>query len=254
MVTQHYISSLMDKNQKRYASINHPTIAAVVHEMYRFTNEEDARACLEMLRQHFIPSKQQIPNASHPSLHLWIKGYAVSEDDKAQGGIGHFAVITYREMTGKWQLYATKLDTPIKLHPQRAQVKRDNPNWGHPVMRAIRKGKVYPTMEAAQAELNLLHEQFPRVSIPNPGKLYIMIYCADRLAKERMVKHVLKIELNQDAKYLIECKENIPKIKRSEGKSPKTPPPIAPGPEPVAPQGMFTAKVALRRARKGKKG
>jgi hypothetical protein len=211
--------------------------------MYRFGSESEARQQLEILKRHFIPSRQQIINDDSPSLHLWIKGYEVTEEDNAQGIIGHFAVISYRQVEGSYTLHAIRIPTDAKLHPQRGQVARDNPNWGHPVMRAIRKGKTYPSVESAQEELGLLHRQFPKVSIPNPGKLYIMIYCSSRPAKQRMVKHVLEIKPLEDGNYLIYCKENKPKNKVKPPKRTDAATPAA---------GYFTAKVKLSRRRRQK--
>jgi hypothetical protein len=228
--------------RKRYATANNPSIAAVLNELFRFPEKQDAELQLAQLAQHFIHSRQQIRNEDHPSIHLWIKGYAVSDEDAKQGVIGHFAVVSYKQIEGRYTLYATKVPTEAKLHPQRAQIGRDNPNWGHPVLRAVRKKKNYATLEEAEAELALLHAQFPRVSIPNPNKLYIMIYCANRPAKERMVKQVLEIKVAQEGGYYIECKENI---RTSSSKTAK------PQPEGVPPpHGYFTAKVALKRRRK----
>jgi hypothetical protein len=243
----------MGEKSKRYASVNNPTINAVVHELYCLPSEALAREKLEQIRSHFIISAKQLNNAT-PSVHLWIKAYDVKPEQEEQGVIGNFALLSYKKVdaaSDKWLLYATRLDTPAQSHPQRAQVMRDNPNWGHPVMRSIRKVKKYTTLEEAQSELNLLHAQFPRVSIPNMGKLFIMIYCADRPAKSRMVKHILKIKLQPDATYIIECKENLPKEMRPKSnKKPKMP--AANVKEPVEPKGFFTASVALRRHVKGK--
>jgi len=234
------MSAKKPSKKMRYATIDNPTIQAVVHALYRFESRAEALAQLEALERHFIVSRKQLAGGQ-PSLHLWIKGYGLAEGDGARGVIGHFAVIGCKQQEGRWTLYATKLETPAETHPQRAQVKRDNPNWGHPVLRAVRKNKAYPSPEAAQSELDVLHRAFPRVSIPNPGKLYIMIYCASRPAKQRMVKHVLEIKALPDGGYTIDCKENthrpaLPKPSRE-----------------AAPQGYFTAKVALRRSRRPKK-
>ena len=238
----------MSDKQKRYASITNPTMNAVVNRLFRLPSEEEARERLELIRSHFILSTKQLPERTHPCVHLWIKGYEVTPQEQEKGVIGNFALISYQKNDGKWVLSATKLETPAELHPQRAQIMRDNPNWGHPVLRSVRKGKHYDTLEDAQSELNLLHEHFPKVTIPNMGKLYIMIYCSDRPAKQRMVKHILEIKLQPDASYLIECKENMPKTDRpikkrittqQQGESP-------------SPQGYFSAKVTLGRHKKGK--
>src|SRR5437868_6812896 len=111
---------------KRYANINNPTIQAVVHELYRFGSAREALERLETLRRNFIIAKKQIDNPAHPSVILWIRGYAATDADKAKGVIGHFAVVSYKETAGKFSLSAIKMEAPAREHPQRAQVKRDN--------------------------------------------------------------------------------------------------------------------------------
>lgn len=235
----------MTAKPKRYATIHNPTIQAILSEMYRYASVSDALQQLHVLRRHYIVAKKQIENTAHPSLILWVKGYALTDAEREEGMMGHYAVISFKPVEGKTTLFATKMDVPLRDHPQRALIMRNNPNWGHPVLRALRKGKTYGTPEEAQADLSLLHEHYPSVSIPNPGKLYIMIYCSSRTARERMVKHTLEIVYDEEKEgYRIDCKENIAK-KALPGKPVKKPA------EP--PQGAFTAKVALSRQRRGKK-
>lgn len=232
---------------KRYAHIDNPSIAAIVHEMYRLDTAQEAAFKIVELTQHFIAGKKQIRNEEHPSLILWIKGYALSDAEKKAGYLGHYAVIAPKKIGPRHTIAATKMDAPLKDHPQRAQQRRENPNWGHPVLRSARKGKLYGSVEAAQAELDLLHEHFPGVSIPNPGKLYIMIYCSDRPARERLVKHVLTLKHNEAQNgYYIEIQENSFKPRRL---------PVRPAVAPAQPpQGKFTAKVAMTRKKKRPSG
>jgi hypothetical protein len=233
------------KNTKNYATMQSPVIQAIANEMYRLESAMEAGFRVVRLSQQYIVAKKQIPNKDYPSVILWIKGFALREQDAKQGVIGHFALITYKKIGERYTLFATKMDVPAKEHPQRALVIRGNPNWSHPVLRAVRKGKRYPTAEAAQAELALLHEHYPNVTIPTPGALYMMIYCADRPARERMVKHILTIHPDEaKGGYAIDIKEN-PRKSRPALRH-ETPPA-------GAPKGKFTAKVAFTRARKGKK-
>jgi hypothetical protein len=235
---------------KRYATANNPTIQAVLSGMYRFASPQEAADQLQTLQRHFIVAKKQINNPEHPSLILWIKVFGLEAGDEKYGVLGHFAVVTYQKNDGRYALVANKMAVDYREHPQRAQVSRNNPNWGHPILRAVRKGKTYASIEAAQAELTTLHETFPKVSIPNPAKLFIMIYCSDRPAKERMVKHVLEIETNPQGQYVISCRENAHKPKAKTKGAATTAPASE---ETAAPQGSFTAKIALARTKKGKK-
>lgn len=221
-------------SKPRYATAKNPTLQAVLGGHFRLADEAQAREKLALIAKNFTHSRHQI-EGKQPSLHLWIKGFGLEEGDATLGVISHFAIIGYRKEQDYYTLHATKIPTPAGEHPQRAQVKRDNPNWGHPVLRAIRKGKIYPNSAAAQAELELLHREFPKVSIPNGPKLYLMIYCAGRKPKERLVKHILEIA-PQGEGCIISAKENLPK------------PRVKAEPKPV--QGYFTAKVAAKRRKR----
>lgn len=153
----------------RYATIHNPTLQAVAHQLFRFNSAGEAAAQIDAIRNHFIIAKKQIANPAHPSVILWIKGFEVTEEDRGQGIIGHFAVITCKASGNRFTLHAAKMDTDAREHPQRGQVMRDNPNWGHPVLRSARKGKRYATVEAAQAELTLLHEHTPKSRSRRPA-------------------------------------------------------------------------------------
>lgn len=200
---------------KHYAAITNPTIQAVVSELFRFNTEAEAQHELKVLKRLFVISRKQIDKSRTPSVHLWIKGYGLEGDDEEKGILGHFAIISYRKKDNKYVLFATKLHAEARDHPQRHTPKRENPNFGHPIIRAAKKGKVYPTFEEAQAELNVLHELFPRISLPNPGKLYIMIYCGDRSAKERLVKHIIEIKPTDDGLFQLNLRQNAykPRLK-----------------------------------------
>jgi hypothetical protein len=234
---------------KHYATLNNPTIQAVTHALFRFPTAEDAIHQMENLQRHFIIAKKQIKNAAHPSLILWIKGYALTPEDEPKGVIGHYAIVSYKEVDGKFTLFATKMEGDHREHPQRKLVMRDQPpNWGHPVLRHAMKGRTYTTGEEAQAQLALLHEHYPNLSIPTPGKLYIMIYCSRRPATQRMVKHIVEIKVNDEGRYRLDIKENIPKKK-----APVTTVSAPAASEPPHPQGVHTAKVMLRRQTKARK-
>jgi hypothetical protein len=91
----------MGEKSKRYASVNNPTINAVVHALYCLPTQELAREKLELIREHFILSAKQLPSQAYPSVHLWIKGFGLQEEDEAKGVIGHFALISYKKSEDK---------------------------------------------------------------------------------------------------------------------------------------------------------
>lgn len=232
----------------RYADSKNPTIQAILSEMYRFASPADAQKQLDMLRGEFICASRQPVDTENPSLLLWIRGFGLSKDDGAHGVVGHFAQVSIHPIDSAFTLSASHVPVDYRQHPVRGQVDRGNPNWGHPILRAIRKDKRYGAIEDAQKELAALHQAFPKVSIPNPGKLYIMIYCPNRPPKQRLVKHILEIEATSDGQFHITCRENTHKPSAK----PKTPA-ITKGRETAVSteaQGRFTAKITAARLKK----
>ena len=163
---------------RKYATLRHPTIEAVVGGHYRYKEKAHAIARLNSIRDHFILSKEQPASTSaNPVIVLWIKGYAVTEAEAQEGYTGHFAQMQLaKRKDGTFTLSATKLTKPLTNHPQKKRPAAKHPNWGHPIMRAVKRGKLYTTLEAAQEELDRLHLEFPEVTIPGNGKLYLIIY------------------------------------------------------------------------------
>lgn len=225
----------------RYAYLKHPVISAIVHEMYRFNSVQEAAEQLAQVAKQFVIPKKQ-PAQTEPSLTLWIRGYGLTGGDAKQGVVGHFASIGIKEIDGRFALFAAKLDVPARQHPQRAQVRRASPNWGHPVLRAVRKEKTFASRDEALAALAQLHQDFPTVSTPTPDAVHILIYCADRPANMRMVKFKLSVKFNEDAgNFTLVCKERARKPRL-----------VLPHQKVAAvSRGKFTAKVAqLRRKKK----
>ncbi len=165
-------------NRPKYATIKNPTIEAIIGEHFRFSSPEQAQARLDALREVFIVSK--LPDDVDPNpleLKLWIRGYGLSAESREQGYIGNYARFEVKRADkGKWTIAPVLLNVDKRYHPQRRQTPKRHPNWGHPIMRDIQKGRVHKTIESAQNELRRLHEAFPEVSIPLTNKMYIMVY------------------------------------------------------------------------------
>lgn len=232
---------------RRYATAMHPTIGAVLAGTYRFASEEQARQQLQIFRDHFVLSRHQNEEAGDNGIILWIKGYSVTAEEKKGGYTGNYALIgIVRTPEGKFTLTATKLESELKYHPQRQRPKHKHPNWGHPILRSVKKKRVYPAVEAAQAELQLLHEEYPEVTIPLTNKLYLIIY--SRQQNPPAQKYVLEIKVGEDGGFVIDAYPN-------EYKSGKDAPAAAANgiqspAEAPQPEGYFTSMVALKRSRK----
>ncbi len=240
----------MSSKTRKYATANHPTIEALVHALYRYPTMEKARERFEHLTQHFVLSKEQPEStAENPAAHLWIKGFAVTEDETAKGFTGHFAEIRIATTDkGLFTLTATRVEKPIGSHPQKKRLTSKHPNWGHPVMRAVKKKKRYETIEEANAELELLHSEFPDVSIPGVNKLYIIIYEKREGIARPTHKIALELKTHTDGGFIIDHRDNekpakpkskLPPGEQGEGTS-----------ESPSQQGYFTSMVSLRKSKK----
>lgn len=199
----------MSDAERKYATVQHPTIEALVHGLYKYVARKDAVSRLENIRGNFVMSKDTPPSTKEePVAVFWIRGYGVTEADLKNGFTGHFCRMEITTNSkGQFTLAASKVEVPLAKHPQKKRAQSTHPNWGHPVMRAIKKGKVYPTLEAAAAELELLHLEYPEVSIPGVNKLYLIIYEKREGVKQPTRKVALELSA-KDAGFTILCKDN----------------------------------------------
>lgn len=209
----------MSDNERKYATIQHPTIEALVHGLYKYINRKDALSRLENIRSNFVMSKDAPASTKdNPVAVFWIKGYGLTEAELQQNFTGHFCRMEIATNSkGQFTLAASKVDVALSKHPQKKRPQSTHPNWGHPVMRSIKKGKIYPTLDAAAAELELLHLEYPEVSIPGVNKLYLIIYEKREGIKQPTRKVALEL-VAKDTGFTILCTDN-----EKAAKLPKTP-------------------------------
>jgi len=232
----------------RFASLDQPVIEAATQGLFRCSTLEQASEWLERITQQFIISKQQPEerDESTPSIVLWIKNYERTPDEESQGFLGNYALMQCTPTDdGKYTIMAEKLETELKYHPQRKRQIHRHPNWGHPILRKIKKGRVYPSAEDVQADLQKLHEEYPDTTIPCTQKLYLMIYGKAEPGKSPVRKYVFNTKVHEDGGYCVEYEENMY----------TTPAPTAADKADVSadvPSGYFTSMVELRRTKKKK--
>jgi hypothetical protein len=240
-----------DSNKPKYATIKNPTIEAILGEHFRFANAEQAQTRLDSLRDAFIVSKLPADmDATPQELKLWIRGFGLSAESREAGYIGNYARFEVKKADkGKWTIAAVLISVDKKYHPQRRQTPKRHPNWGHPIMRDIQKGRVHKTVESAQSELTRLHEAFPEVSIPLTNKMYIMAYQKVENEGEAPIrKWVLEIKALDKGGFKIEAtpntykSDNRPKTEFSQK-------PSAPKAQGEA-VGRFTSQVLLKKSKK----
>lgn len=233
---------------RKYATIKHPTIEALVNERYRYKEKKQAVARFKTIAEYFVLSKEQPQSTKDfPVTVFWIKGFAVDEADTTAGYVGHFARMEIKTLeSGLFTLVAHKVERPLTSHPQKARPTSKHPNWGHPVMRAVKRGKPYATIEAAQAELDQLHLEFPEVSIPGPGKLFIIIYEKREGIKQPTHKIAIEITVRPEGGFILTARDN-------EKKQPSVPSAtVAQSAAATAAAGYFASTEALRKATRRK--
>ncbi len=237
--------------KKKYASLKNPTIEAIVGEHFRFANPEQAMERLEALNDSFITSR--LPENLDPNpkeIKLWIRGYGLSAAMLEKGYIGNYARFEVKRVEkNKWTIAPVLLSIDKKYHPQRRQPTRRHPNWGHPIMRDIKKTRVHKTVDTAQNELVRLHELFPEVSIPLTNKMYIMVYQKTEDDQPPIRKWVLEIKATDDGagfyidnypnEYQNEVREKIAQSSESQ---------VAPIKKEAV--GKFTSAALLKKSRK----
>jgi hypothetical protein len=228
----------------RIANIDDPTILAAIQGWFRLTSQAEAMKKLAWIGKHFIRAHEQDAEASGaPStLRLWIKGFAVTPEERANGYRGHYAHLGIAPIDGgRYAITAEKLLVELARHPQKAPPKMRHPNRGHPVMRAAETGKVFSTVTIIREKLMQFHEAFSSTTIPGKDKLHVLLYNRKLLedgGPSPIEKVTLKIQVvaSGGAKLVI--------IKPSEKKKQDD------RREATEAKGKFTAMVKQRRPRK----
>jgi hypothetical protein len=244
----------MADKQRIYAKTDHPNIYAVIAQKFIFKTQAQAMEKFQHLADHFVQSRDK-PQSDTPLLRIWIRGFAVTEAEQAQGYKGHFALISIGQRKDKtYFLQAEKDLADLEKHPQKARAAQAYPDWGHPVLRHLKKDPVFETITHANAVLQGLHASFPTTSIPGENKLYAMVYRkSDDTKTPPITKYVFEIELaekdgaEKDGYFKITWKENTHQKK----KPAKQAPTISTTPaDQTTPKGRFTSMVALKRNKK----
>jgi len=238
----------MDTKERKYATIGNPTINAVIKQLYRFDSPEQAEARLVILKQNFVTSKVNKDN----DFIVWLRGYEVSDEEVEKGFLGHFAqFICIKTEDNKYTIGAKKLDVPLDRHPQKKRPTRRHPDWGHQVLRDIKKRKIYFTLEDALEELQKLQIEYPEVSIPTDNGLLIMIYEKPQTEGDRPIhKYKFMIKPTQEGAFYITYKSNekvkvaIPKREEEQVEGEEA------SAKPKAPAGYFTAMVSLKKKKR----
>ena len=258
--------------RKRLGDIRDPLIQAVVQGLYRFADENAALRKIEDFKRQFVMSKRfaaitditnfDADNLPPPpedpenvvddpnAITLWVRGLDMTQDEEAAGGLGNFAriYITVGD-DAVYTLTITKLNIPARYHPQRKREKQRHPDWGHPIMRNIRKQKMYATIEAAEHELNQLQMEYPDVCTPGKGKLFIMVYQKDGESDRPVRRHVLEIRAAHDGSFYVHAEAQKP-LNKAPKRSVENPGETVKPDSDKGSKGYFSSMVMVKRRRK----
>lgn len=234
---------------RKYATIGNPTINAVIKQLYRFDSMEQAQLRLESLKRNFVVSSSI--KTENNDFVVWLRGYEVTDAELEQGYLGNFAkFICIKTEDGKYTIAAEKLDISLAKHPQKKRPKRRHPDWGHQVLRDIKKNKIYFTLEHALEDLQQLQMEYPEVAIPTDNGLLIMVYEKPEKSTDNPThKYKFIIKPTPEGAFYITYKSNektritVPKQHEDEVKT-DTPS------EAKAPAGYFTAMVSLKKKKR----
>ena len=234
------------ERNKLIASLKDPTLEAIIAGRFRFGTPAQAVVVMDRIYKNFTISKDQNPIGpdNSPTLKLWISGFAVTDEEIKKGYKGNFAVITIKTADkGKFTLVAEKIVTELKQHPEKTRINKRHPDTGHPILRAATRGKMYPTIEAARQELQLLHEEFPEISIPGADKVHLLVYV--RESKPPVKKMTLSIAEVAEGGFKLVLADNV-KVKKEQRPLPTA------SAEPKTVEGKFSSMVVLQQKKKSK--
>lgn len=142
------------QRQRAYASLANPTIYAAVKSLYSFANLQQAERRLTQIKHDFVTSKQSEIVTDANAIIIWIAGFEVSKEEKSAGYKGNFAILkSAPKEDDRFTISATKLFSDLKLHPQRRLTRQKHPNWGNPILRDIKKQRLYFSLEEVDNEL-----------------------------------------------------------------------------------------------------
>ncbi|HCR85458.1 MAG TPA: hypothetical protein DIV86_02155 [Alphaproteobacteria bacterium] len=249
-------SATIETGEKRLrlATEKHPTIEAIITDLFRFETKEQAETRIKAIKEHFIISAK-LPKDSRDSnvLKLWIRGYMISDDEEKQGYLGNYAAFRVVQLKDKkFTIRAEKQNIALKYHPQRKRPKRKHPDWGHPALRLVKKGEIFETLEEANKLLKQLHTEYPDISIPAINKLFIILYSKADNPEKPVQKYILEVKPSRDGGFHIDYRLNdyqkkqlpVKKVRRNED--------VEKLQNDNQQAGYFTSMITLKRDKKSK--
>lgn len=163
-----------DNFDRKIACTFNPIFEKIINGTAIFETKEEAENEVERLKGIYAFSKKLSKNGQEI---LWIRGYEISAEEEKEGYFGHFAEIHLGEKAdGKFILEARKKNIELNSHPQRKRVIRRNPDWGHPALRSIKKGKLFNSKDEILAVFQQIATEYPETASIKDESLSCLVY------------------------------------------------------------------------------
>lgn len=206
------------KDSRKYASVKSRGINKLLFPKkkyrYLFPNKESAIKQLNWFRSMYIFTSRISEEEEMPKdqLKIWIRGLRNPNATESRKALpkGEFINVTIAEIEDKkYVTYSYEiLDIDPKFHPQRGPIIKGNPNWGFPILRDFKKGKIYHSLEKPISEFDRLEKYFPKSTQRGDATtLYLIV--AERLEGEmNYTKYIFSIVENAENEFKVNIKLN----------------------------------------------
>ncbi len=151
----------------KVATSNHPLLRQLLRPRQRAGTKEKARARLQHIGKLFIQSKD---GRSDDGFRLWVRGYGLTKQEREAGYTGNFVIFHIVEDPDGHRIVACKEQVELAQHPERVRTPTGTmPNWGFPVLRSVKKERLFYSKEEAEAHLQELVDAYPK-SVKQKGQ------------------------------------------------------------------------------------
>ncbi len=199
--------------EKRTATIRSFELVPILNSESNFVYQYDKKSFaiqrLQDIRRKYIISKEN-EELEEDNLLLWIKGYEITEKEELEGYLGNFCIVSLVESKEGFSFKAEKIKKPLSNHPQKKRKNNLHPNWGHPILRKIRKQHFFYGESEARLQLNKLLNEYPKSAIPAGNRLYIFVWNREYLegGSKPFKKFIFEVVEKENGKYIIDYWEN----------------------------------------------
>lgn len=196
--------------KKSIATAWNKKIHAIIENLLKFKTYDIALNYLQWVEDKFETSKE-FQHDDEPAVHLWIKGYQLTQNERDAGFLGNFAKVTVQPKTGHhYTLSIEKQKVALERHPLPKKPKRPLPNTGYPTIRLARKRHFFDNIEEPRALMEELLIDFPKGTIPaTKDRLYVQVFSRHGKKKPQIEKFILSIE-EVDGRYTLVLTKNSP--------------------------------------------